>query len=117
MQQESQSSDSQDFSLVLGGPLYQLLVRTHLSDDTLSHLRRRIISIPLIAWLPMLLFSLIEGTALGNKVAVPFLADIETHTRYLIALPLLIYAELLVHTRMRPMVKQFLERNLVVDHS
>jgi hypothetical protein len=33
-------SASTDFSLVLGGPLYQLLRRAHLSDDALSLQRR-----------------------------------------------------------------------------
>ena len=42
------------FSLVLGGPLFQLLRRAHLSDDTLLLLRRRIIVISLLAWLPLL---------------------------------------------------------------
>jgi hypothetical protein len=32
-----------DFSLVLGGPLFQLLRRAHLSDDAMTMARRRII--------------------------------------------------------------------------
>ena len=35
--------------------------------------------------------------------------------RLLIALPLLILAELVVHQRMRPVVRQFLERGLIPD--
>ena len=46
--------DPTDFSLVLGGPLYQLLRRAHLSDDALALQRRRIIVIALLAWLPLL---------------------------------------------------------------
>ena len=34
---------SPDFSLVLGGPLFQLLRRAHLSDDALLLQRRRIV--------------------------------------------------------------------------
>lgn len=113
----SSASDPVDFNLVLGGPLYQLLVRARLSDDAHSHLLRRITVIPLLAWAPLLFFTLLEGTALGTKVAVPFILDIENHSRYLVALPLLIYAELLVNTRMRPLVRQFMERNLVADQS
>src|SRR5262245_20517148 len=89
-----------DFSLILGGPLYRLLRGTHLSDEGFGLLRRRIITISMIAWLPLLLFSLVEGSTLSAGIAIPFLLDIETHSRFLIALPLLIYAELLVHTRM-----------------
>lgn len=107
------SPGRQDFSLVLGGPLFQLLRRTHLAGDALELLRQRILLIPLLAWLPLLVLSLIEGEALGGRSAVPFLLDIEVHVRFLVALPLLIVAELVVHQRMRFVVRQFLERNLI----
>ena len=102
-----------DFSLVLGGPLFQLLRRAHLSDDALMLVRQRIIVIALLAWLPLLVLSALEGQLLGGSAAVPFLLDLEVHIRFLVALPLLIIAELVVHRRMRPMLQQFLERNLI----
>src|SRR5215510_16575806 len=104
-----------DFSLVLGGPLFQLLRRSHLSGDALELVRRRRIIIPLLAWLPLLVLSALEGRALGGNVAVPFLLDVEAHVRFLVALPLLIIAELVVHQRMRFVVRQFLERNLIPE--
>jgi len=107
--------DSQDFSLVLGGPLFQLLRRAHLSDDTMMLLRRRIIVISLFAWLPLFVLSALEGRMLGGSVAVPFLKDVEVHVRFLLAMPLLIVAELVVHRRMRPLLKQFLDRNLIPE--
>jgi hypothetical protein len=104
-----------DFSLVLGGPLFQLLRRAHLADDALLMVRRRIIFISLLAWLPLLVLSAVEGQVLGGGAVVPFLFDFEVHMRYLIALPLLIAAELVVHRRMRPLAQQFLERNLIPE--
>ena len=104
-----------DFSLVLGGPLFQLLRRAHLADDALMMVRQRVVVITLIAWLPLLVLSTMEGQALGGSAAVPFLFDFEIHVRYLVALPLLIIAELVVHRRMRPLVQQFLERNLIPE--
>jgi len=73
-----------DFSLVLGGPLYQLFRRAHLSGD-----------------------------ALGGAVTIPFFYDIEAHVRFLVVLPILIAAELIVHKRLRPVIRQFIERRLV----
>jgi len=102
-----------DFSLVLGGPLFQLLRRAHLSDDALTMARRRVIVIVLLAWLPLLVLSALGGRALGGSVAIPFLLDVEVHIRYLVALPLLIGAELVVHRRMRSVVQVFLERRLI----
>jgi hypothetical protein len=103
-----------DFSLVLGGPLFQLFRRAHLSGDTLDLLYRRILIITLFAWLPLLLLSLSEGHAFGGKLKIPFLHDIETHVRFLIALPALIAAELEVHDRTRSVIRRFLERHIVV---
>jgi hypothetical protein len=99
--------------LVLGGPLFQLLRRSHLAGDALELLRQRILVISLLAWLPLLALSAVEGQALGGAAAVPFLLDVDVNARFLIALPLLIVAELVVHQRMRFVVRQFLERNLI----
>jgi hypothetical protein len=102
-----------EFSLVLGGPLFQLLRRAHLADDALMMVRQRVIVIAQLAWLPLLVLSAMEGKLLGGGVSVPFLLDAEVHIRFLVAMPLLIVAELVVHRRMRPLVQQFLERNLI----
>ncbi len=104
-----------DFSLILGGPLFQILRRAHLSDDALLMVRRRIVVISALAWLPLLVLSAIEGRLLEGSVGVPFLFDVEVHVRYLAALPLLIAAELVVHRRLRPLLQQFLERNLIPE--
>ena len=102
-----------DFSLVLGGPLYQLFLRTRMARAPLDLLYRRMVGIPLVAWLPLLVLSIVEGHAVGGGVGVPFLHDVEAHVRYLVALPLLILAELVVHLRLRPAVGQFLQRGIV----
>ncbi|MGE5818405.1 MAG: hypothetical protein ACM37Z_10305 [Deltaproteobacteria bacterium] len=107
--------EPQDFSLVLGGPLFQLLRRSHLSNDALELVRQRILVISLLAWLPLLALSVLEGQALGGRAAIPFLLDVDVHVRFLVALPLLIVAELVVHERMRFVVRQFLERNLIPE--
>ena len=104
-----------DFSLVLGGPLYQLWRGTRLAGDTLQLLHRRVLAMVVVTWVPLVLLSIAEGHAWGPTVAVPLFYDIETHVRFLLALPLLIMAELIVHQRMRPVVGQFLDRRLIPD--
>jgi len=106
-----------DFSLVLGGPLFQLLRRAYLCGEVLELLGRRLLVIVLLAWLPLLILSVWAGEALGKSVNVPFLLDVEAQVRFLLALPLLIVAELVVHTRMRALVQQFLERHLVPEQA
>ena len=46
---------------------------------------------------------------------LPFLRDVELHARLLLAMPLLVLAELVVHQRMRLVVRQFLDRRLILD--
>ncbi len=54
---------------------------------------------------------------MGGTLRVPFLLDVDAHARFLIALPLLIYAEWIVHERMRPVIRSFLDRKLVPEDS
>jgi hypothetical protein len=103
----------EDFSLVLGGPLFQLWMGTRLTGGHLELLRRRIIVMVLLTWMPLLLLSIIEGRAWSKTLALPFLFDVEQHLRLLVALPLLIFAELVAHQRIRPVVRQFLDLGLV----
>jgi hypothetical protein len=102
-----------DFSIVLGGPLFQLLRRAHLGGGT-ELLARRLIFFVAITWLPLLLLSVVVPLA-GTLDRTDFLRDIEVHARFLVALPALIVAELLVHSRMLPVVRRFIERRIVVQ--
>ena len=74
---------SADFSLVLGGPLYQLWRGTRLAGDALQLMRRRVIAMVLLTWAPLLLLSIAEGHAWGGSVGLPFLKDVELHVRLL----------------------------------
>ena len=107
--------DPPDFSLVLGGPLYQLWRGTRLAGDTLQLLHRRVLAAVLLTWVPLLVLAIVEGRAWGTAVTLPLLYDVELHVRLLLALPLMILAELAVHQRMRPVVGQFLDRGLIPD--
>ncbi len=104
--------EAPDFSLVLGGPLFQLFKRAHLSGNALELVRRRVLVITLFAWLPLFILAALGGHLLGG-VTLPFLHDIENQIRFLIALPLLVAAELIVHLRLRPVVQSFVKRNIV----
>jgi len=105
--------EQEEFSLVLGGPLYQLWRRLHVAGPALDLLARRIIGIPLVAWLPLLVLTAYEGVAIGHAVHVPFLYDLDAHARFLVAIPLFLLAEGVVHQRMRPLVRHFVDAGIV----
>jgi len=109
------SLDPQDFSLVQGGPLFQLLRRAHLYGDGLTLLQRRVVLFAAVAWLPLLVFSALGGELLGGSAAIPFLKDVDVYVKFLVVIPLLVIAELVVHQFLRPIVAQFLKQDLIPE--
>ena len=104
--------EESEFSLVLGGPVFQFFRRSHLAGDGLELLHRRLLIITMAAWLPMLLLAALSSST--GEVRVSFLHDVQVQVRFLIALPVLIAAELIVHSRIRPVVRRFVEQRIVL---
>jgi hypothetical protein len=109
---ERRALEHPDFSLVLGGPVYQLLLRAEMIRPSMDLVQRRVVAAVLITWLPLVALTALGGGFLSG-VSVPFVYDLDVHVRFLLALPLLIGAELIVHRRVRAAVDQFRERNLI----
>jgi hypothetical protein len=104
----------EDFSLVLGGPLYQFLIRSRLIRPPFGNLASRIAVITAIGWLPLIPLAIAGGCFHGG-VRVPLLYDYEVHARLLFSVPLLVLAEVIVYFRMRSIAAQFLERHIVTE--
>jgi hypothetical protein len=66
-----------------------------------------------ITWAPLLALSAAQGLAWGANRSMPFLNDIGCHLRFLVAVPLLLIAEVIVHRRLREILDQFSIRGLV----
>jgi len=107
------AADHQDFSVVIGGPLFQLFRKAHLSGDGLELVGTRMFVMLALSWLPLLILSAVQGLALGSNVVLPFLHDIEAQARILLFLPLLVTGEIVVHQRLRSVANQFLQRELI----
>src|SRR5688572_2501088 len=108
----SRVEEATDLSLVMGGPLYQAYLRCRLARPPIELATRRIIAFVLITWVPLALLSVLEGRAVTG-VNVPFLEDLGAHVRFLVVLPLLVAAEVIVHRRIMRSVKEFTRRGLV----
>jgi len=85
----------------------------HLSGTTLELLGRRILVITLFVYLPPFLLSIWDGHAFGNVVRIPFFMDLEAHARFLVALPALLMAEVVVNQRITPLVQRFVDGKIV----
>jgi hypothetical protein len=102
-----------DFSLVDGGPMHRLMERVGLAKPGSERVLWRAITFALFTWLPLLIFSAIEGTALRGNANVPFLLDFTAYGRFLIAVPAMIVAEAYVGWRVAAAVRHFLSSGLV----
>src|SRR6185295_7924680 len=102
----------ENFSLVLGGPLYQLWLRLRLLDPPVRYVERRVAAVVAVTWLPVLLLAALGGTLFGGAT-IPFFFDVDAHVRLLVALPLLIIAEPVVHWQLSMQVRQLEERGVI----
>lgn len=103
---------SQEFSIVAGGPLHRLACRARMCDDRFGRLPLRIAFAVGLLWVPLLVLAVIDGRA-WSGTPVPLLHDVDTLLRYLVALPLMLAAERLLHRRMAAAMGRFADRGLV----
>ena len=75
----------------------------------------QIVLAALTAWAPLLLFTAHNGLALGNKVQIPFLADLIQHARFLVALPCAIALGKFVNPRLRNVLNRLTRGGIVTS--
>lgn len=102
-----------ELSLMEGGPGDALMKRLRVISPELGTASgRTAIFLVTVTWIPLLAFSLIEGLALAGS-RIPFLYDLAAHARFLIAVPILVLAEIPIGRRLRGVAKHFLDAGLV----
>jgi hypothetical protein len=104
-------SIADNFSLVTGGPFFRALRRMGLFE--LRHNIRRVVAWLILTWLPLVVLSIVEGTAWGNRVKIPLLYDFSIYGHFLVALPLLIAAEVVIDPFIRRVVSLFNSSGLI----
>ena len=110
------SGPGDGFSLVLGGPLYQLYLQARLARAPIDLVWRRIACAIAVCWGPLLVLAAATGR-LYSGVAIPFLFDLDCQIRLLVAVPLLIASERFVHQRIPGILRQFLDRNIITPEN
>lgn len=100
----------QDFSVLQGGPFLQLRRRIPLLRPGRPTLLWRLLALTLLAWLPLLLLSLLRAEPAALQA---FLLDYHVHTRLLLSLPLLIAAKRYVDRRLAFAVRQLVSSELI----
>lgn len=106
------ANEIQEFSLVKGGLVNGLFFRTGLCNEDLEPPYRRALVIASIAWLPLLGLTVL-GERFNGGVDIPFITDIESHVRFLVALPLLLIGETSVQRLLSPRIRNFVTRKII----
>ena len=100
------------FSIVAGGPIYRFARLFALARGP-----HRLLMLgtffALVTWGPLFVLSAVENHLLRNA-AIPFLADISSQARFLVALPLLFAAEGWIDPRLAVFVRQVIDTRLVL---
>jgi hypothetical protein len=66
-----------------------------------------------LGWSGLLALSIKDGLPVGDRVTIPLLLDFATYGRMLLALPLLLLAEIVVDPAIREAVKEFVSEGIV----
>lgn len=106
---------SHTFSLTEGGPTYQFMLWIAARKHRAPLLIRRAWIFALITWFPLLVLSALQGLALSKTVTVPFLYDFAAYSRFLLAVPLLVVAEIVTGPALAVTVTAFIDSGLVPE--
>ena len=106
--------DTRRLSVVEGGPFDRLQLRLGLRKLERPLIVRRALVFSLVAWLPLLILSALQGTLLTN-VKIPFLYDPSAHIRFLLSVPLLIVAEVFIGPRIVAATSHFITSGLIPE--
>jgi hypothetical protein len=74
--------------------------------------RRAALVLATVTWVPLLVLSAIGGLAVGGA-RIPFLRDLGAHVRFLVAVPVLLLAEIPIGARLRGAAARFVVAGLV----
>ncbi len=94
---DNRPGNDPEFSLVGGDLPFRLQRRIGLIPAEGLGVGRRAVLFALVAWLPIVVWALIEGRALPGKTAEPLFEHFGIHARCLVAIPLFILTEATAH--------------------
>ena len=109
---------SRPYSLMSGGPFNRLLCIARLAESTSGRVHPSAAWIvPAMIWLPLLVLSTLSHQDAGEVLPRSFQNDFEVHARFLLALPLLLVAEVMTERCMAPLLARLHARALVPKES
>jgi hypothetical protein len=107
-------TNESELYLAPGGPERRFIERIGIRrEGAKKSLPRLVLTFILITWMPMCLFALLQGTALGPTPRESFLLDFATYARFFVGLPVLLVADEVVGSRLREAGLQFVHDDFI----
>jgi hypothetical protein len=113
--QHVNGSSPPDTALFEGGPPLGLQRRLGLIKDQNLHVGRRALLAVLIGWAPLVLLAIVQNATMHTNGNTSVFWEIEVHARYLLAAPLLIFAETGCAARLSAIVHHFVDAGVVPE--
>lgn len=114
--EEAADNAVEDFSLARSGYMHLILKKLGLAGTTTKGYLLRCFVLSGSTWLPLLILSLLQGIAYGHNVKLPFLLDFASQGKFLIIIPLLIFAEHSVDTRIIELTGQLFRSGILSEN-
>jgi hypothetical protein len=109
------SGRGRSFSVTEGGPTFRIEKRLGLIRANSPRMLRTAWVAIGVTWVPLFVLSILQGNAIGHRVEVPFLRDFAVHVRFLLSVPLLLFAETIVGSHWADAAGHFVSSGLVAD--
>jgi hypothetical protein len=109
------TTEQSDEGLFAGGPPLRLQMKVGLVQPGRLHVVRRVLLFVAVAWVPLGVLAAIEGNLFSVDYGKSFLLDFGAFSRYVVAAPLLLAAEVVCITALSRDAARFVEFGIVAD--
>ncbi|OHB56548.1 MAG: hypothetical protein A2Y07_09525 [Planctomycetes bacterium GWF2_50_10] len=97
------------------GLLGRIFIRTGLTRPGKIIILLRILLAWSLAWIPLLVLSIMQGQAYDKNLKIPFLYDFAAHVRFFFAVPIFILSDFFLAPRVKDTILGFLNAGLIKD--
>jgi hypothetical protein len=96
-----------------GGPVHRFMQRVGVTKAEDPSIKRRVLWFIAVTWVPLLVFAIVDGRALGPTPRESMLLDFATYAGFFLTVPLLVIAENIIGPRLKDAALRFLRDGLV----
>ena len=100
-----------DYAFASGGIIWKIIDRTKYDSRSLKYKVSMVIGLALVCWFPLAIISFVQLG--GEQFYLLFIRDIATHVRFLLVLPILLFARRSLNKSFNNMIGIFLETKII----